>query len=210
MTPGVDIYEIIKERRTIKQYETREVSHDVIARMLDAAIWAPNHHLTEPWRFLVLTGAAKDGLAGIRRQQVAERFADPTTQQARAALDEAYRRMAGASALIAVICKDGATAELTDENRFATAAAIQNILLLAGAEGLASFWSSGVVHYAPARAYLGLADDEFLMGIVQLGYPAQVRSGRRTPASDKTTWFDQPPAQAPVPVGAGVAQERSA
>ena len=192
----MDVYEAISKRRTIKQYRSDPIPRDVIERLLDAAVWAPNHHLTEPWRFIVLTGAAKEHLATLRCQQVAASMPETASPQARLRLDETYRKMAGAAALVAVVCRDAPDPVITDENRFATAAATQNLLLAATAEGLASFWSSGVARYEPARAYLGVADDEFIVSVVHLGYAAHEHPGRRHGAKERTRWVEEPVAAA--------------
>jgi nitroreductase len=189
----MDVYQAITRRRTIKHYRADAIPRDVIERLLDAAVWAPNHHLTEPWRFTVLTGAAKDGLAALRRRQVAEAMVDPSTPQARMKLDDTYRKMEGAVALVVVTCRNGPDPVVTEENRLATAAATQNLLLAATREGLASFWSSGVARYGPARAYLQVPDDEFIVAVVHLGYGAVERPGRRRSARELTRWFDAPP-----------------
>ena len=193
---GMDVYQAITRRRTIKQYTKQAIPRALIERLLDAAVWAPNHHLTQPWRFAVLTGSAKDGLADIRRRQVAETMDDTTTVGARTRLDETYRKMAGAAALVVVTVKRDPDPMLDEENALATAAATQNLLLAATAEGLASFWSSGVAPYAPAQAYLGLAEDERIIAVVHLGYSTLDLPGRRRSAREFTRWVDE----APVPV----------
>jgi len=189
----VNLYEAIETRRTIKQYTETPVEREVIERLLNAAVWAPNHYSTEPWRFSVLTGDARDGLAALRRQQVGARLGETVSPQAVSQMDDAYARMAGAAALIVVRCMDGATSERTEENRFATAAATQNLLLAATAEGLGSFWSTSICRYPPAHRYLGLADDEFMMAVVHLGYAAREGTGRRKPAAALTRWWHRQP-----------------
>lgn len=191
---GMDVYQAIQRRRTIKQYTNEVIPKEVIERLLNAAIWAPNHHLTQPWRFTVLTGAAKDGLAALRRQQVAEYIGDTTTPGAQARLDDTYRKMSGAAALIVVTAKSDADPMVSEENRLATAAATQNLLLAATQEGLASFWSSGIAPYPSARAYLGLPGDESIIAVVHLGYTELDLPGRRRrSAQELTRWLDTVP-----------------
>jgi len=194
----MQVYDAIRQRRTIKQYTGRSIPREVIERLLDAAVWAPNHHLTEPWRFTVLTADAKDHLAALRRQQVQEAMADPTTAGARTKLDETYRKMAGASALVVVTAKRALDPHVDEENRLATAAATQNLLLAATAEGLASFWSSGVAPYPPARAFLAVPDDEVIVAVVHLGYTEHGHPGRRRDARELTRWLDHSPEPALV------------
>lgn len=189
----MDVYQAITRRRTIKRYTKDPIPRDVIERLLDAAVWAPNHFLTQPWRFTVLTGEAKNGLAVLRRQQVAERMDDTSTVGAQTMLEDTYRKMAGAAALVAVTAKHDADPLIDVENSYATAAATQNLLLAATAEGLASFWSSGIATYPQAHAYLDLPDDEHMIAVVHLGYPALELPGRRISAQKFTRWVDEAP-----------------
>jgi nitroreductase len=190
---AMEVYQAIARRRTIKKYRADAIPRELIERLLDAAVQAPNHFQTLPWRFTVLTGAAKDGLAALRRQQVAERMDDTTTPGALTKLDETYRKMAGAAALVAVTAKHNADPLIDVENSYATAAATQNLLLAATAEGLASYWSSGIATYPQARAYLGLPDDEHIIAVVHLGYPALELPARRRTAREFTRWIDEAP-----------------
>ena len=54
--PGTDmsVYEALYRRRMAWQFEDDLVPREAVDRMLEAAVWAPNHRLTEPWRFFVL------------------------------------------------------------------------------------------------------------------------------------------------------------
>ena len=189
----MSVYQAIQRRRTIKHYTKEAIPREVIERLLDAAVWAPNHFLTQPWRFTVLTGSARDGLAALRRQQVAESMDDCTTLGAQTRLEDTYKKMAGAAALVAVSVKHDADPMIDEENALATAAATQNLLLAATAEGLASFWSSGIATYPPAHAYLSLPDDEHLIAVVHLGYAALELPGRRRSAREFTRWLEEAP-----------------
>ena len=56
----MDAEEAIRTRRTHKAYGPEPVDRATLEELLDLARWAPNHHLTNPWRFRVL------GPAGAR------------------------------------------------------------------------------------------------------------------------------------------------
>jgi nitroreductase len=62
------VAETIRQRRTIKQFLPRSVPRAVLQELIELAVWAPNHRLTEPWRFYVLDGAARDRLGEIAAQ----------------------------------------------------------------------------------------------------------------------------------------------
>jgi nitroreductase len=95
-----------------------------------------------------------------------------------------------------VTAKHDADPLIDVENSYATAAATQNLLLAATAEGLASYWSSGIATYPEAWAYLGLPDDEHIIAVVHLGYPALELPARQRTARQFTRWVDE----APTPV----------
>ena len=62
-----DLSDLIRDRRTIypKDYTAREVHRDIIERVVQNAIWAPNHGMTQPWRFSVFTGEGRKRLSTI-------------------------------------------------------------------------------------------------------------------------------------------------
>ncbi len=159
---------------------------EVIARLLEAGTRAPTHHLTQPWRFVVLTGGAREELgeawaAGARREGK-----DP---------DAARAKALRAPVIICVIEKPKVEHRrvVEVEEHYATGAAIQNILLAAHAEGLAAMIRSGdVVRLPEVRAYLAVGDDEILAALIYVGYPDEKAPDRpptrRIPARELTEW----------------------
>ncbi|HET6947296.1 MAG TPA: nitroreductase family protein, partial [bacterium] len=53
-TPSMDVLEAIRTRRSIPQFKPDAIPRTVIEELLEAAVWTPNHRLTEPWQFFVL------------------------------------------------------------------------------------------------------------------------------------------------------------
>ena len=68
----MDAIDAIQRRTSVRRYRPDPVPRDTIERLLDCAVRAPNHKLTEPWRFAVLTGDAKARFAEIRGPQPAQ------------------------------------------------------------------------------------------------------------------------------------------
>jgi len=149
--PGVDVESAIRARRTHKQYGSEPVPDDVLRSLLDLARYAPNHHLTQPWRFRVLgpeTRAALDAV--VPEKEVAKLRRAPTLVLA-----------------TAVLSGDPATDE---EDLLATAAAVYAVLLGATGRGLASYWRTpGCLREPEARAVLGLTDGERVVSLIHLG-----------------------------------------
>src|SRR3954468_22753663 len=149
----VDVEAAIRARRTHKQYGADPVDDAVVRELVDLARWAPNHKLTNPWRFRLL---------------------GPET---RARIDEVVPeaevvKLRRAPTLVLVTATRSDDPLLAVEDVQATAAAVQNMLLGATARGIASYWRTpGCFREAPVRALLGLADNEEMVAVVHLGPP---------------------------------------
>ena len=190
----MEVLEAIRTRRTTKAFLPEPVPRELIEQVLDAAVWAPNHRLTEPWRFVVVQGAALQTLADLRRRMTVEylqsRQPPPDAAQIAREGETAYAKALAAPVTVAVAIAQHADAAIREEDYAAAAAAIQNMLLAAHALGLAAFWSTNnLVHYPPALDLLGVPAGERVVGLVQIGYPAQQREQRRTAATERTRWL---------------------
>lgn len=183
MTSQADaVLAAIRERRSVKQVRLDPVPRDLIEQVLEAAVWAPNHHLTQPWRFFVLTGSARDALGEVLAR-------DPAlSADKREAIRQKPLR---APVVIAVAVEPDPRRPLLDEIA-AGVAAIQNMLLAAHALGLGAIWRTGRAIEDPAvKAFFGLSDRAVLLGFIYLGFPATVpEPPARRPASECTIWFD--------------------
>jgi len=184
--------ELVKSRRSVHEWEPLGVSREMIAGLLDTAVYAPNHHLSQPWRFTVLTGESKDALAAARGRAKAAGFKDPSSPEAASAGERSRAEMAEAAAVVVFTCVEAADPVRAREDLCATAAAAQNFCLAACGEGLGTFWTTGPLAGSPElRQILQLADDELLVAILLLGYPASVPPlRRRKPAAELTRWLE--------------------
>jgi nitroreductase len=187
----MDVLEAIYSRTSVKAFRPDPVERSLVEKLLDAAVRAPNHRLTEPWGFYVLTGESKRRFAELRREDRAERFPDPAAPEVQAVLDRAYAGAIGTPVLIAVTTLLAEDPVQREEDYAATFCAIQNILLAAISLGLGTYLRTGSLLNDPALAeLLGVPEDYRVVGIVYLGYPAEVAKLRpRTPATDKTRWL---------------------
>lgn len=194
----MDVIEAIRTRRTTKAFSDAPVPRGLIEQVLEAAVWAPNHRLTEPWEFIVVQGEGIERLGQLRREMTAaflrSQAGKPgtrlTDEQIAQQAEDGYRKATAAPVTVAVTAMLHDDPAIREEDYAATAAAIQNLMLAAHGLGLASFWSTNkLVDYPPARAYLGLADNRRIVGLVQLGYAAAERGQRRVPAEQRTRWI---------------------
>jgi len=163
----------ILNRRSAAKLAADRPPREVIEKLLEAAIRAPNHYLNEPWRFFVLTGSARDQLGDVLAERLRAQLTDPASPQSRATLERERKKPLRAPVLIAVAAAHtGNVHALPAEDASATAAAVQNMLLAAPALGLGTFWRTGEAAYDPAvKAFLGLQPEDQIVAFVYVGYP---------------------------------------
>jgi nitroreductase len=180
----MDVFEALATRRTASAFSDRVPPREVLERVIEAATWAPNHHLTEPWRFVVIAGDERGRFA----DRVAAWMAEPDEGSPRtpAQIESMRKKLVRAPVIVAVIQRgspDDPTLDLEDYP--ACACATQNLLLAARAEGLATKWSTGeMATLPPAREQLGLSPGDRIVAYVYLGYPAtdEAKPAARRPA----------------------------
>lgn len=185
---GREIDDLIRTRRTCLRMAEADVEPAVVEELCRLAVWAPNHHRTEPWRFAAFTGEGRRAL-GDTIADVAAAMGAPDEKVAKARTK--YLR---APLLLVVGCVDGDHDTETEENRAAVAAAVQNVLLAATARGLASFWGSVPSPQAPELLSLcGFEPGTHVMAAIYLGYPdGSCPPPQRTDPT--VTWVDFDPA----------------
>ena len=170
----MDVEEAIRTRRTHKAYGPEPLPAAELDELLELARWAPNHHLTNPWRFRVLGPAARETLKAA---------AGPLDG---AKLDRAPTLVAVSS----VACPDDPVQQQEDE--WATACAVYAVLLAAHARGYATYWRTpAVLREAAGRSALGIAEGETVLGLLHFGHPRQEqRVPERAPAADVVVHLD--------------------
>ena len=130
----------IRHRRSMGKMTDQVPPRELIQTILEAGTWAPNHHMTEPWRFVVLEGEARNALGAVMGAVDAARYDDPAKKAA--AAESAARKPLRAPYVIGVGVEPDPTAPEIEEV-CAVAAAAQNMLLAADALGMAAIWRSG-------------------------------------------------------------------
>jgi nitroreductase len=170
----VELEDAIRERRTHKVYGAEPVDRATLDELFELARWAPNHNLTNPWRFRVLGPAA-------------------LTRLKEAAGPEAARKLDRAPTLIAVsVVQSGEDPVEDEEDLLAGAVAAYIVLLAAHGRGLAGYWRTpAVLRTNEGRAALGVAAEEHVIGLLHLGPPRQEREPPgRAPTGDVVTYLD--------------------
>ena len=183
---------VIKRRRSIGQFTQDEPTRAQIEQLLEAATYAPNHYVTEPWHFFVLTGAAREQFGEIMATSLEARLNEQDSETLQLRLWRERQKPLRAPVLITVATKVSLRQEeLVIEDIEATAAAVQNMLLVAEELGLGAIWRTGDAAYDPlVKRWFGLTPEDHIVAFVYVGFPVQARSMRvPTHFSTKTTWL---------------------
>ena len=163
----MDLEKAIRTRRTHKAYGPEPVDPEVLRELLELARWAPNHHLTEPWRFRVIGPETFERLV------------------ANGAPNEASKLGRAPTLVVASVVYTGDDYQ-NREDLLATGVAVYIVLLAAHARGLASYWRTPALFETDAaREALGFEPGEEFVGLIHLGQAAAEppERDRRPPAS---------------------------
>jgi nitroreductase len=167
----MDVETAIRTRRTHKAFGAEPLSRGEIEELLELARWAPNHHLTVPWRFRVV------GPEALRRLQDA---AGP----------EGAKKLERAPTLIVVSAVIADDPVQDEEDLHATAVASYIVLLAAHARGLAGYWRTPALLRTPeGREAVGLPEGERFVGLLHLGQPRQEQAPPERPLPEQATVF---------------------
>jgi nitroreductase len=186
----MNVFDAIKARRSVREFTDKAVSREVIERLLDAAAQAPNHRMTQPWRFYVLGPVARRSFGVVLGGRKANKIEDPEAAQAvRDKVAASHEKLPG---MIAFAMVEDPNPEIREEDYASMMMAVQNFSLAAAAEGLATHIKTGAIMQDPlAREAVGVGEDEKIVAVIEIGEPAAVPSPKdRTPANQFTTWRD--------------------
>ena len=168
----MELEEAIRSRRTHKAYGPNPVPREQLDDLLELARWAPNHDLTNPWRFRVV---------GPESLEKLKQAAGP---ESAAKLDRAP------TLVVASTIQTGDPVQ-DEEDMAATSVAIYIVLLAAHARGLAGYWRTpAVLRTDEGRAAVAVPDSERVLGLIHLGRPRQEKKPpERAPSGDYVTYL---------------------
>jgi nitroreductase len=169
----MEVTDAIRTRRTHKAYRPEPVDRALLEELLDLARWAPNHNLTNPWRFRVVGPRAL------------ERLKEVAGPESAAKLDRAPTLVVCSCALTGDPIQD-------EEDLHAAACAAYIVLLAAHDRGLAGYWRTPEVLRTPeGRAAVDIPEAERFVGLIHLGDPVQEqRVPERLPAEQVIEFLD--------------------
>ena len=181
--------DLFSNRRSIREFTPREVTRAEIETLLEHAVTAPNHRLTQPWKFFVLGPESRRAYGIALGARKAKKIEDPAAaEQMRQKIGEEH---AALPLMIAVAVSQNENPEIREEDYAAGMMAVQNIALAAVSLGLGTHIKSGAVMDDPAaRAAIGVAEGVRVIAIMNVGEPANVPVGKpRRSAAEVTEWM---------------------
>lgn len=183
--------QLVRQRRTIHQFENQAIDQNHIDQCLEAAIWAPNHGLTQPWRFFVIGQQSHAQLVDIYARTRADKRAEAGTEQYQTIYQKACEKFKAIPQVVLVGQQQTTNATQSKEDYAACACAIQNFQLMAWELGLGVQWSTGPIIQDPQTYQLiGTFDQDIeLIGVLYIGYPACVPNQLRKPIEAVTQYL---------------------
>jgi nitroreductase len=180
---------LIRRRRSIGRSEGA-LSRTTIGELIEAATWAPNHHLTEPWKFTVVTGDARRKLGEFWATSRADELALEGEKRDGFVQGEAKKPLR-APVLIIVSTRTDPDPVVAEEDFAATSAAVQNLLLVAAEREFSAMWRTGdIVYSVPVKKYLGLEESDKIVAVVYIGERGISDAQPQTRKAPEITWLD--------------------
>jgi nitroreductase len=171
----MDLEKAIRTRRTHKAFTAEAIEPEVLEQLLELATWAPNHHLTNPWRFRLLGPQTRERLMELAEEQ-----------QPGSAV-----KLRRAPTLVAVSAQQSGEEAQDREDLLATAVAAYLVLLAAHGRGYAGYWRTvPLLNTTAGREILAIPAQETPVGLLYLGHPIQEqRVPERAPLEEILTYL---------------------
>lgn len=189
-----NISTIIRTRRSIyaDDFIKKEIPNEVLEEILINATWAPNHKMTEPWRFIVFKGKYLEEYGQYMAEYYKDFYAELSPEAQKEKLSDLAKYPLNAACLIGVIMVRNNKINLPEwEEIAAIASAVQNMALTCTALKIGSYWSTKKVAIDYVSQF-GLAENETSLGLLYLGYyPKNLKSSikKRTALSKKVVYL---------------------
>jgi len=183
---------LIKNRRSVfpQDYTSEAVDDLVVKKILETAVWAPTHKLTQPWRFVVFTGG---GLRSLAEAQAA--IYKKVTEADGTFREHKYQNLLTkpllSSHIVAILMKRDPKQSVPEvEEIGAVFCAVQNIYLATTAYGVGGYLSTGgITYFDESREFFGLGEHDRLLGFFHIGTPARIPSAlKRMPVEEVVEW----------------------
>jgi nitroreductase len=189
-----EITDLIRNRRSLmpEQFSDRKVHKEQVELLLNNAIWAPTHGMTQPWRFKVFLGDGKNKLKEFLPELYKTKTAPDKFKQVK--YERLFSRLDRVSVVVMLCMERDKSEKIAEIDEIqAVACSVQNMMLTCTAYGLGSFWSSpSFIHSDEMKNFLGLGPSDKCLGIFYVGYPtAEWPVSHRKPIEYVTEWIDK-------------------
>lgn len=173
------VADVIRDRRTINFFKPDLPPRELVLEGIEAARWAPNHHLTEPWRFYLLSDPVKAQIVELNGRLVAEAKGEAAGRAKR-------ERWQGIPGWLAVTCARSSDELRQREDYAACCCAVQNLALYLWSRGVGLKWTTGAVTRTDEFYDLIWVDPavETVVGLFWYGYPDEVPVSVRRPVAE--------------------------
>ena len=195
----MSVMEAIQSRRTIFKFKPDPVPENILEDLLYAGIWAPNHHLTEPWRFTVIGEEVKLKLAE-RYGEIQVEKVTSNPEAAKAATEETlaeirergFQKFMSKPTIVAVSCIKEGSAQRQLEDYASVCCSMLNIQLAGWEQGIGMQWSTGGITLEQETYNLfGIdSETEYIIGFYYMGYPDEIPTPQRKPLHNVLRWVD--------------------
>ncbi|MFB5086261.1 nitroreductase [Psychrobacillus sp. PGGUH221] len=167
MNQSLSIRDAIIQRRSIKLYNGQPVEREVLLSILEDALWAPNHQLRQPWRFVVACGKELVDLYDVLKEFGLPKWKELSDED----LEKQMKKYTLAGGYVFVIVPEDARQKERLEDYAAASMLVQNVQLLAWDRGIGSCWKTpGFLDNPKFREALGIKDGERIISMLQVGY----------------------------------------
>ncbi|MGJ8669882.1 MAG: nitroreductase family protein [Oceanococcus sp.] len=178
MTTQATIQSVLRERRTVHDFESTLPAWPEVEEALQSACFAPNHYFTKPWTFYRIGAHTKAAIVDLNTQLVSQ-------QKGAAAGEKKRQRWSAVPGWLVVTSKVSANSLRHREDYAACCCAVQNLMLDLWSRGIGSKWTTGAVTRDPSfHRLLGIkSHQEEVVALLWYGYPSQVPRALRSPLS---------------------------
>ncbi len=182
--------EAIRARRSVKEYTGGPVSRATMETLLELALLAPNHRMTQPLSFRVMGEAAKRAYATALAKRKAAKVDDAAAaEQVR---EKVIERTVAVPSMVGVVVREDENPEVREEDYATAFMALENFCIAAADTGLGTHIKTGaVMGEASLREALAVGEAERLAAIVFVGHPAEIPDRKpRVSVAEVTRWLE--------------------
>lgn len=169
----MDITELIKTRRSIKTFKTLPIDHTIVTELLNTAIWAPNHKMTQPWRFIILKDSSKKKYAQLKKKMAYDEMSEAEESVRQKHADITYQKIHDIPLILIAVIEQNEDPEIAQEDYAACACVIDNFMLLAWDQGIGTAWKT-FKGKEDIKEFLNIQQNEKVVGVIYTGYPESI------------------------------------